>query len=608
MRCTATRIMSVLLMVVVLRPMSLGAQLWLYHPPAATGINSVGAVALDSAGGALVAGALGSHLGVVKLSGSDGTELWRHVTTTCGGAFAVATDSAGDAVAAGQVDPDMLCDAGDFAVVKLSGASGAELWRYAFAGLGFGGLAQSVAVDGTGDVLAAGSTITGASNYGRFVVAKLAASDGAELWRREIDGTGVFASAYARAVAVDGAGDALALGEVTGPSGWDLVIVKFAGATGDEQWRVVLDQGTWGSIAVDGTGDVVAGATTTTGGFTVAKLAGADGALSWRRDDIGIGGDPRLVRALAVDASGDVVAGGKLGPEQFFVVKLDGATGADRWQYSVSGDAVDRSLDRTTDAADSVAIDSAGDVIAAGEIDNRVSNADGFVTKLRGTDGAEQWHRVIKGTETGGPDSFVAAVDVAGDVIAAGNALNEDPTPPFTVLKVDGASGGDFLFAGNKLRFRDVESDPTKRRLFVKARDGSAPSRGGPDDPTLGGGSLTLLNPTTGESDTFPLPAANWAATSRGFSYRDPARASGPCTKLDILDNRKLSAKCDGSQITFSLDEPAQGSLAVRLTTGSAGLRQCLRFGGTVGRDTPSTGSRAGYFLARSAPPPASCP
>jgi len=65
------------------------------------------------------------------------------------------------------------------------------------------------------------------------------------------------------------------------------------------------------------------------------------------------------------------------------------------------------------------------------------------------------------------------------------------------------------------------------------------------------------------------------------------------------LKPHDLRATCDGSRIDFTLDEPAQGSLGVRLTTGPAAY--CMLFGGVVSQDTPGT------FKAVAAPAPGSC-
>jgi len=95
-------------------------------------------------------------------------------------AYSVTTDAAGNVVAAGHI---LSGSSFDFAVAKLSGASGGEIWRRTIPS----GLAKSVVLDGAGDVLAAGNTSNGSTGQD-FLVTKISGSTGSELWRRQIDG------------------------------------------------------------------------------------------------------------------------------------------------------------------------------------------------------------------------------------------------------------------------------------------------------------------------------------------------------------------------------------------------------------------------------------
>src|SRR5205823_3605557 len=73
-------------------------------------------------------------------------------------------------------------------VVKLDGASGAESWRFSFAGppaIVPGAEAQAVVVDAAGDAIAAGTLVTRGADAGSVV--KLAGGTGQLIWRRDID-------------------------------------------------------------------------------------------------------------------------------------------------------------------------------------------------------------------------------------------------------------------------------------------------------------------------------------------------------------------------------------------------------------------------------------
>jgi hypothetical protein len=118
---------------------------------------------------------------------------------------AAVRDAAGDVIAVGRLS-------GDFGVVKFSGATGEELWRQEIVGTGGGGQAQGVAVDGSGDAIAVGRVYNGGTGDD-FTVIKFSGATGEELWRREIAGAGT-ENDEAQAVAVDGSGDVIAAGSL----------------------------------------------------------------------------------------------------------------------------------------------------------------------------------------------------------------------------------------------------------------------------------------------------------------------------------------------------------------------------------------------------------
>ena len=115
-----------------------------------------------------------------------------------------------------------------------------------------------------------------------------------------------------------------------------------------------------------------------------------------------------------------------------------------------------------------------------------------------------------------------------------------------------------------------------------------------------------LVNPATGEQATLPLPESGWTALgsppgSSGYRYSDRHHLFGPCSQAIVTAHRTM-VRCSGPGIPFSLDEPSQGSLGVRVNTGSGALSRCVLFGGDIKRDSP------GSFLAETAHAPSSCP
>jgi hypothetical protein len=174
------------------------------------------------------------------------------------------------------------------------------------------------------------------------------------------------------------------------------------------------------------------------------------------------------------------------------------------------------------------------------------------------------------------------------------------------------------LAGGKKLLVKDKAADASKRKLLVLTKDGAtigSGPQGSGGDPTLGGATLTLYNPTSAERDSIALPAANWKGLgnppgAKGYKYNDVHQTYGPCKKVLLKPGKMLKAVCSGAQIMFTLDEPQQGSLAVRFTAGGGAesLSSCMEFGGAaVVKDTPAASGKTGVFNAKDAVAPAAC-
>jgi outer membrane protein assembly factor BamB len=239
---------------------------------------------------------------VLRLGGSDGELRWRHLLPGSGTpssnhrANSLAVTPGGDVVVAGLLarSPDPALDA--FAVFALAGDDGRERWRYLLqidAPSALRG-AEFVDVDAAGDVIAGGSML-------------------------------------------------LALTEPEWSFGY--AIVKLDGTTGTERWRAVLDREPYGTVAaLTAAGDVVLGSGRyDTNDMHVALLEGDSGALRWSHRVVGEGlrrGDVFSVLGLP---DGDVVVAGRLvdrdGIGQFSVARLAGSDGAERWRRQLpSGD------------------------------------------------------------------------------------------------------------------------------------------------------------------------------------------------------------------------------------------------------------------------------
>ncbi len=174
------------------------------------------------------------------------------------------------------------------------------------------------------------------------------------------------------------------------------------------------------------------------------------------------------------------------------------------------------------------------------------------------------------------------------------------------------------LISGKKLKLRDRLGDPRARKLTLVSKDPvtTTPAAGSLADPRLTGSTLHLINPTTGESDTYDLPASGWKALgknpegSKGYLYKDKGLVNGPCKKVQVRPGKGVKASCTGDRILFSLDEPTQGSLTATLSLGFGedGQHYCMAFGGSVRKDFGTGTQFIGSFEAKDAPAPMSCP
>jgi hypothetical protein len=162
------------------------------------------------------------------------------------------------------------------------------------------------------------------------------------------------------------------------------------------------------------------------------------------------------------------------------------------------------------------------------------------------------------------------------------------------------------LVSGGKLLVKDG-ADPLKRKILWLSKGAAIDvTTGGGFDPVTNGATLTITNANgTGETETFALPASGWIAKGVPpkivLKYGDKLALAGPC-KVGLVKNLTLlKVSCVGklAPINYSLDEPSQGAIAMRLTSGPASF--CAVFGGVV-KDLP------GVFSAKKPPAPPTCP
>jgi DNA-binding beta-propeller fold protein YncE len=178
------------------------------------------------------------------------------------------------------------------------------------------------------------------------------------------------------------------------------------------------------------------------------------------------------------------------------------------------------------------------------------------------------------------------------------------------------------LIGTKSLKLRDDVTPPVdtgKRRIAFKATTKGAaaehrvlaPAPGSGDDPTLHGATLAIYNGAGLASDdvTIVLPASGWTTLGAGAHFKGYRfRGSGAITRV-LLKTDAITLRGGKSGFGYSLDEPAQGTVAVRLSLGSA--TWCTAAPARSRGIPPSTApyDRPGRFDgAPRSEPPAICP
>ncbi len=276
-------------------------------------------------------------------------------------AKAVAVDSEFNVIAAGFITTSVNRD---FFVVKLSGVDGSEIWRYTLNGAGDGDdEATAIAIDPTtDDVIAVGFTKSTATAVDLTVV-KLTKNGsgglGQEAWAPHLVNPQGTNDNKALAVALDPSGDIVVGGYVKKiVSKKDFYVTKLAGGSGTELWLSTPPiQGTGGrddqanAVAIDPVTSAVFAAGELDDNvvgreFAVIKFS-SGGVPAWQ-SRISIGGSadgaPDEAKGIALDGSGNPIAVGyvtdRVNKQDAMIVKLfgsdDGAGGV-IWPIPIKG-------------------------------------------------------------------------------------------------------------------------------------------------------------------------------------------------------------------------------------------------------------------------------
>jgi hypothetical protein len=160
-------------------------------------------------------------------------------------------------------------------------------------------------------------------------------------------------------------------------------------------------------------------------------------------------------------------------------------------------------------------------------------------------------------------------------------------------------------------------SGPTSRRFTFKSSTKVDPpanriaiaGAGTAGDPTAGGsagggGTIEVYNASgTGERFTWPLPVGNWLPVSvKGYRFK-AASSTDPIQRI-VVKGDSIRIRGGKANFGYTLDEPAQGSVAVRLRLG-AGATWCASSPAKIGGSYDVPGQFVGQTKS---PAPVVCP
>ncbi|MFN8543630.1 MAG: hypothetical protein U0807_05425 [Candidatus Binatia bacterium] len=202
-------------------------------------------------------------------------------------------------------------------------------------------------------------------------------------------------------------------------------------------------------------------------------------------------------------------------------------------------------------------------------------------------------------------------IDRDGDGVFDGD---EGTTPGLTLIQTKSLV----------LKDRTTPPDPAKRKITFTSKtklDPSAnrivaPAPGSSGDPTVGGGVLTVYDAAGLSADkvTVSLAAGRWhrigsASRPKGWQFAS-ASPTDPVQKVKVKADL-IAVKGGKANWGYTLNESAQGRVALRLTLGTTGTGWCADAPAKESGNPPSTAKNdhADKFVAQPrTPAPATCP
>jgi len=278
--------------------------------------------------------------------------------------------------------------------------------------------ASSLAVDGSGNVYVTGSSYSTGTSFDYATIKYN--SSGVQQWIARYNGPGN-SDDMANSLAVDGSGNVYVTGTISTGTSYDYATIKYNSA-GVQQWVAIYNgpgssYDEANSLAVDGSGNVyvtgVSRGNGTTDDYATVKYNSA-GVEQWVARYNGPGNSIDNANSLAVDGSGNVyLTGGSRGngtSDDYATVKYN-SSGVQLWvaRYNGPGNMNDR--------AKSLAVDGSGNVYVTGISNGSVAS---YATVKYNSAGVQQWVARYNGPENSFDAANSLAVDGSGNVYVTG--------------------------------------------------------------------------------------------------------------------------------------------------------------------------------------------